>query len=127
MELDDVTQVGIVREFGMPFLATFNSTLDSPAIKNLLEKSMDETRELFNHLKVVKYVEEFHTVEGPVTDIRARFRNFGWYGRVASPGYDAFEEHFRCHKEHTPKFPTLKYIRRMIVRYAESLMEKEDN
>ena len=119
------TQVGIVREFGNVIRAGHGATLNDPIIADILEKDMNKTKRLLSYLKVVKYLEEFHTLEGPPTDYLLRYKHFGWYGVVAAPGYDAFEEHFKCHKEHTPTYPTLEYIQKMIVRYAEGLKEDE--
>ena len=119
------TDIGIVREFGNGIRAGYGATLDDPVVAEILEKDMNKMKQLFSHLKVVKYLEEFHTLEGPPLEFLKRYRHFGWYGMVASPGYDAFEKHFRCHKEHTPTYPTLEYIQKMIVRYAEGLKEDE--
>ena len=115
--------IGIVREFGNAIRAGHGATLNDPIIKDILEKDMNKTKKLLSYLRHVTYIEEFHTLEGPTTDYLIRYKNFAWYGQVASPGYDAFEEHFKCHKEHIPEHPTLEYIQKMIVRYAENLKE----
>ena len=119
--------IGIVREFGRAMMAGYGTALNDSVITDVLEKDMNKTKKLLSHLKVVKYLEEFHTLEGPPTDYLRRYKHLAWYGVVASPGYDAFEEHFKCHKEHTPEYPTLEYIQKMTVRYAENLKEDGTN
>lgn len=123
-----MSEIGIVREYGNGIISTAGSTLESPHVKDLLDRDMGKLQKLLDYLKVVHYVEPFHHIEGPVTDSLGRGKSFGWYGRAASPGYDAFEKHFECHKWHVPREITFKFMWRLTKRWwAEHHQPEEDN
>ena len=118
---------GIIREYGNGIIASAGSTLESPHVKDLLDRDMGKLQKLLDYLKVVHYVEPFHHIEGPVTDSLGRGKSFGWYGRVAAPGLDAFAEHFACHKEHLPREITFKFMWRLVKRWVNERLEPEDD
>jgi len=123
-----MSEIGIVREYGNSTMASADITLDSPVVKDLLDKDMGKLQKLLDYLKTVEYVEPFHHIEGPIVDKLQRNKHFGWYGRVAAPGLDAFAEHFRCHEEHLPSEITFKFMWRLTKRWwLEHHQPEEEN
>ena len=121
-----MSETAIVREYGNGIYASGSATLESPEVKEVLNRDMGKMQKLLDYLKVVQFVEPFHLIEGPADKLR-RTKHFGWYGKVAAPGLDAFAEHFKCHKEHTPMYPSLKYVWEMFHRYWTVTRSREDD
>lgn len=91
---------------------------DLSDVNTLLDADIKKSEDLLGYLKDVVYTEPFKKVQNdtPVDKLN-RFNCHGWRGSFASPGYTAFQEHFKCRDEHTPYYPSLKFIWRQIIKY----------
>lgn len=121
--VEDEPVTAPVIEFGKAFVVTGTET---PAVNELINHDIKKHEDLLDYLKVVIYLDKFHRVDAPSPiDRLDRFKNVGWYGRFASPGYTAFAEHFRCRKTHFNDDPDLRHIWGMIKLYLKNKFDKE--
>ena len=129
--MSDVTAK--VREYGTAMLVSpivFHATSPNynEMTTSLFESQAKEIREVLDICADAEIIEDFHIIDGPVTDPLLRFKNIGWYGKFASANYDKMEEHFHCRKQHQPEEISLGYINEIIKRYAlqQSLLDDKD-
>ena len=95
--------------------------------KGIITEDYKKVDDALNYIVDFKWVAPPEVVEGPRTDYLDRFRNYGWYARGGSVGYDALKKHFACHKRHIPYTITMDFINQMIREYAEQVKNGEEN
>ena len=104
-----------VKEFGssLSISISINEELDSEA-KHILELKMAEMEKVLSYITDVHYVQKFKIVEQPQTDMLRRFRQIGYYGLVASKGYDVLSDYFKiehaCRLRHRPERTDFKFV-----------------
>ena len=112
-----MSQEAVVHELGTGFLVGNGRELTPEmevAAKEMAQHQIDKMHLMLNGLKDIIYVEPFTIKEGPISDFLHRFKNYGFYGRIASPTYDSLKEHFRCVHRHIPRQLTKEFIWELI-------------
>ena len=104
-----------VKEFGRSLLVTtnLNQELDEEA-KRILELKMVEMEKILSYITDVHYVKKFEIVQQPQIDMLRRFRQVGYYGVIASKGYDVLSDYFKiehaCRLRHRPERTDFKFV-----------------
>lgn len=125
-----MSQEVVVHELGAGFLVGNGKELTPEmevAAKEMAQHQIDKMYTMLDGLKDIIYVEPFTLKEGPITDFLHRFKNYGFYGRIASPTYDSLEEHFKCYRRHIPNQLTREFIWELIEElHLQEERERED-
>lgn len=123
------TPVGLpIIELGGSLLTLGLLRADRTEIHNeLVNHEISEMKKTLSYINDVKIVDDFHMVQGPMTDVLSRWKQIGWYGRIESMGYHRLKTHFACKHEHVPDTITLEFINSMILRLAQQDNDYDEN
>lgn len=102
-----------VKEFGQSLAVIGNEDLDKES-ERLLRLKISEMEKVLSYITDVHYVQKFDIVQGPVVDKLRRYRQVGYYGLVASKGYDVLSDYFKvvhtCRLRHRPERTDFKFV-----------------
>ena len=101
------------------------------AVKEILNRKIENFREVVSYISDARWYQEPEIVEGPLVDKLRRFRPIAWRGMIASAGYGKLREHFAielaCRKRHQPDKVDFAHVRYIISRWFEDMRRKNDD
>lgn len=104
-----------VKEFGKSVVIVSGLDEQIPEeAKRILEIGIADMEKVLSYITDTHYVKKFEIVRSPQVDKLRRFGYVGYYGVVASKGYDVLSDYFKkehaCRKRHRPERTDFKFV-----------------